>query len=77
LCHPALSRVALNDSGALLRRPGPEVVDGLVGAFGVVPVHPFQGDGFDLVQVSPGPFSLDELGLVQADGNLGQDAMGR
>jgi hypothetical protein len=45
-----------------------EVVDRLVGAFGVVPVHPFQGGGFDLVQVSPRPVGADQLGLVQADG---------
>jgi hypothetical protein len=37
---------------------GGEVVDGFVGAFGVVQVHPFQGGGFDLVQVSPGPSAL-------------------
>ena len=29
---------------------GGEVVDGFVGALGVVPAHPFQGGGFDLVQ---------------------------
>jgi protein-S-isoprenylcysteine O-methyltransferase Ste14 len=56
----------------LLDGHGGEVVDRLVGALSVVPVHPFQGGGFDLVQVSPWPFRLDELGLVQADRGLGQ-----
>lgn len=51
---------------------GGEVVDSFVGALGVVPVHPFQGGGFDLVQVSPWSFGADEFGLVQADGGLGQ-----
>ena len=43
-----------------------EVIDRLVGAFGVVPVHPFHGGGFDLVQVSPGPFSLGRFDEPQA-----------
>jgi hypothetical protein len=38
---------------------GGEVVDVVVGAFGVVPVHPFQRGGFDLVQALPRPFCPD------------------
>ena len=46
---------------------GREVVDGAVGAFGVEPQHPGGSGGLDLVDVAPGPFVVDQLGLVQAD----------
>lgn len=46
---------------------GREVVDGAVGAFGVEPQHPGGSGGLDLVDVAPGPFVVDQFGLVQAD----------
>ena len=51
----------------LLDLEGCEVVDGAVGAFGVEPQHPGGSGGLDLVDVAPGPFVVDQLGLVQAD----------
>ena len=52
---------------------GREVVDGAVGAFGVEPQHPGGSGGLDLVDVAPGPFVVDQLGLVQADLRLREE----
>ena len=49
-----------------------QVVDGFVGALVVEPVHPVQGLDFDVLDVAPGPFGSDQLGLVGADLGLGQ-----
>jgi hypothetical protein len=44
-----------------------EVVDGAVGALGVEPLHPSGGGDLDLVDVAPGAFVVDQLGLVESD----------
>jgi hypothetical protein len=44
-----------------------ELVYRPVGAFGVEPLHPSGGGGFDLVDVAPRALVMDELGLVQPD----------
>lgn len=54
---------------------GREVVDGAVGAFGVEPQHPGGSGGLDLVDDAPGPFVVDQLGLVQADLRLARELM--
>ena len=44
-----------------------EVIDRTVDAFGVKPLHPVRGRGLDLIDVSPGPFVMDQLGLIESD----------
>ena len=51
----------------LLGLYGGEVIDRAVGAFGVEPLHPARGGNLDLVDVAPGAFVVDELGLVEPD----------
>ena len=48
-----------------------EVVDGLVGSFGVESVDPVQDGGFEVVAVAPGAVWPDQLGFEQADLGLG------
>jgi hypothetical protein len=40
-----------------------EVVDGFVGSFGVEPVDPVEGGGFEVVAVAPGSVPVGQLGL--------------
>jgi hypothetical protein len=49
-----------------------EVVDGLVGALVVEPVHPAQGLELDVFDVAPGALGADQLGRVGADLGLRQ-----
>ena len=49
-----------------------QVVAGGVQPAVVVPVDPFQGRQFDVVDASPGPAAADQLGLEQPDLALGQ-----
>ena len=49
-----------------------EVIDRLVGSLVVEPVDPVQGAEFEMIDVSPGSFWSDQLGLVDADLGLGQ-----
>jgi hypothetical protein len=49
-----------------------EVVDGLVGSFGVEPGDPVQDGCFEVVAVAPGSVGPDQFGLEQADLGLGQ-----
>ncbi len=49
-----------------------EVVEGLVRADGVVEVDPAQCLQFDVLDVAPGPFGTNQLGLEQPDRRLGQ-----
>ena len=51
---------------------GGEVVEVLVGAFGVEPHHPFGGRQLDLVDVTPGALPADEFVLERPDGGFGQ-----
>ena len=51
---------------------GGEVVEVLVGAFGVEPHHPFGGRQLDLVDVAPGALPADEFVLERPDRGLGQ-----
>jgi hypothetical protein len=48
-----------------------EVVEVLMGPFGVEPHHPFGGGDFDMVDVAPGALSTDEFVLERADSGLG------
>ena len=56
----------------LLDGLGCEVVEVLVGAFGVEPGDPFGGAEFDVVDVAPGALPVDQLVLERPDGGLGQ-----
>lgn len=47
---------------------GGEVVEVLVGPFGVEPHHPFSRGDLGLVDVAPGDFPADEFALERADG---------
>ena len=49
-----------------------EVVDGFVGSFGVEPIDPLEGGGFDVVAVAPRAVRMDQLALEQPDLGLGQ-----
>ena len=51
---------------------GGEVVEVLVGAFGVEPHDPLGGRQCDLVDVAPGALPADEFVLERSDGGLGQ-----
>ena len=56
---------------------GGEVVEVLVRAFGVEPLHPFGGAEFDLVDVAPRALPADEFVLERPDGGLGQSVVPR
>jgi hypothetical protein len=51
---------------------GCEVVAGAVEASVVVPVDPFQGGEFDVVEAFPGSAVVDQFGFEQADLGFGQ-----
>jgi hypothetical protein len=51
----------------LLGGLGGEVVEVLMGAFGVEPHHPFSRGGLDLVDVAPGSLPADEFVLERPD----------
>ena len=51
---------------------GCEVVDRFVGALVVEPVDPVHGLELDVVDIAPGPFGLDQFGLVGTDLGLGE-----
>lgn len=51
---------------------GGEVVEVLVGAFGVEPLHPVGGGDFDVVDVAPGTLPADEFIFERSDGGFGQ-----
>ena len=38
----------------------------------VEPVDPFQGRKLDLLEISPGSAAMNEFGLIDAEGRLGQ-----
>ena len=61
----------------LLDGLGGEVVEVLVRAFGVEPLHPFGGAEFDMVDVAPGALPADEFVLERPDGGLGQRVVQR
>lgn len=54
-----------------------EVVAVLEGSAVVVPVDPFGGGDFEVVEAVPGPPGLDQLGLVEPDHGLGQRVVER
>ena len=54
-----------------------EVVDGLVGSFGVEPGEPVQDCWFEVVPVAPGTLRVEQLGFEQADLRYGQDVVVR
>ena len=56
----------------LLDGLGGKVVEVLVRAFGVEPLHPFGGAPLDVVDVVPGALLADEFVLERADRGLGQ-----
>lgn len=56
----------------LLDGLGGEVVEVLVGAFGIEPGDPFGGRQFDLVDVAPWALPANEFVLERPDGGLGQ-----
>ena len=56
----------------LLDGLGGEVVEVLVRAFGVEPLHPFGGAQLDVVDVAPGALPADEFVLERPDRGLGQ-----
>ena len=51
---------------------GCEVVAGAVESSVVVPVDPFQGGEFDVVEAFPGAAVVDQFGFEQADLGFGQ-----
>ena len=61
----------------LLDGLGGEVVEVLVRAFGVEPLHPFGGAQLDVVDVAPGALPADEFVLERPDGGLGQGVVPR
>ena len=61
----------------LLGGLGGEVVEVLVGTFGVGPDDPFGGGDLDLVDVAPGALPADEFVLERPDGGLGQRVVQR
>jgi hypothetical protein len=56
---------------------GCEVVAGAVEASVVVPVDPFQGGEFDVVEAFPGSAVVDQFGFEQADLGFGQRVVPR
>ena len=54
-----------------------EVVAGAVQASVVVPVDPFQGGEFDVVEAAPRAPVVDQFGLKQADFGFGQSVVQR
>ena len=70
--HPAFGWGASVIVVELLDGFGGEVVEVLVGAFGVEPHDPFGGRQFDLLDGAPRLSGFDQLGFVQPVDRLGQ-----